>query len=74
MSRLDYIAQGVLESLWRKAANKAARDGFKQGCHDRDNHIAFNDKLPREVHHSFAMAYGKGYWAGYYGVDDEPAF
>lgn len=74
MNRFDYIAQGVLESLWRKAANKAARKGFEQGCRDRDDCVPFNGNLPRDIHHSFASSYASGYRVGYCGIDDEPAF
>lgn len=74
MNRLDYIAQDVLSLLWHKAADKAARRGFEQGCRDIGDGMAFNCKLPRDIHQSFASAYGTGYWAGYYGPDDEPAF
>lgn len=74
MNRLDYIAQDVLSSLWRKAADKATRYGFEQGCRDRDGGMAFDVKLPSDVHHSFASSYAKGYWIGYYGLDDEPEF
>ena len=74
MNRLDCIMQGVLESLWRKASDKATRYGFKQGCRDRDAGMAFNGKLPNDIHQSFAPAYTRGYVVGYYGLDNEPEF
>lgn len=74
MNRLDYIAQDVLSSLWRKAADKAVRKGFEQGCRDIGDGMAFNSKLPRDIHQSFASAYVTGYRAGYYGLDNEPEF
>ena len=74
MNRLDYIAQDVLSSLWRKAADKATRYGFNRGCRDRDGGMAFDSKLPGDVHQSFATSYAKGYAVGYYGIDNEPEF
>lgn len=74
MNRLDYVVQDVLSSLWSKAATKATRYGFERGCRDRDGGMAFNGKLPSDVHHSFASSYAKGYCVGYYGIDNEPEF
>lgn len=74
MNRLDYTVQDVLSSLWRKADDKAARYGFERGCRDRDEGMAFDVTLPSGVHQSFAPSYARGYWLGFYGIDDEPEF
>lgn len=74
MNRLDYIAQDVLSSLWRKADDKAARYGFERGCRDRDAGMEFDGKLPSDVHQSFAPSYARGYLVGYHGLDNEPEF
>lgn len=74
MNRIDYIVQDVLSSWWCKAAIKATRYGFEQGCRDRDYGMSFNVTLPSGVHQSFASSYARGYWAGFYGVDNEPEF